>query len=151
MSLRRLVALKILPFTASHDAKQLGRFRNEAQAAAQVQHPNIVPVYAVGEENGVHYYAMQLIPGRCLAKALIELRSVAKVTAGTTVANLGSTENEGARKRSTIQATGDCGSSSIADERGRDRGTYPRYRAAWEGRPPKHFMPHTSMASCIAT
>src|SRR5207244_9087147 len=61
LSLKRRVALKILPFTAAHDAKQIGRFKNEAQAAAQVQHPNIVPVFAVGEENGVHYYVMQLI------------------------------------------------------------------------------------------
>ena len=51
----------------AHDAKQISRFKNEAQAAAQVQHPNIVPVYAVGEENGVHYYAMQLIEGQSLA------------------------------------------------------------------------------------
>ena len=54
LSLRRRVALKILPFTVANDAKQISRFKNEAQAAAQVQHPNIVPVYAVGEEKGVH-------------------------------------------------------------------------------------------------
>jgi serine/threonine protein kinase/tetratricopeptide (TPR) repeat protein len=67
LSLRRRVALKILPFSATHDPKQIGRFKNEAQAAAHVQHPNIVPVYAVGEENGVHYYAMQLIDGESLS------------------------------------------------------------------------------------
>ena len=45
-------------------------FKNEAQAAAQVQHPNIVPVFAVGEENGVHYYVMQLIEGQSLTSLL---------------------------------------------------------------------------------
>jgi tetratricopeptide (TPR) repeat protein len=50
-----------------------------------------VPVYAVGEEEGTPYYAMQLIPGRCLAKAINELRWGAKGGAGTTVANRGST------------------------------------------------------------
>ena len=39
------------------------RFKNEAQAAAQLHHTNIVPVYAVGCERGVHFYAMQLIEG----------------------------------------------------------------------------------------
>ncbi|HEX5472889.1 MAG TPA: serine/threonine-protein kinase, partial [Lacipirellulaceae bacterium] len=74
MSLRRRVALKILPFNAAHDAKQISRFKNEAQAAAQVQHPNIVPVYAVGEESGVHYYVMQLVEGQSLTSLLDGLR-----------------------------------------------------------------------------
>jgi len=69
-SLRRRVALKILPFTAGHDEKQISRFKNEAQAAAQIKHPHIVPVYAVGEEQGVHFYAMQLIEGHSLSATL---------------------------------------------------------------------------------
>jgi serine/threonine protein kinase/Tfp pilus assembly protein PilF len=75
ISLERRVALKILPFTAGHDDKQIRRFRNEALAAAHVEHANIVPVYAVGEDNGVHYYAMQLIEGQSLATMLAELRA----------------------------------------------------------------------------
>jgi len=75
LSLQRHVALKILPFTAGHDAKQIIRFKNEAQAAAQVQHPNIVPVYAIGEESGLHYYVMQLVEGQSLAGMLEVLRS----------------------------------------------------------------------------
>jgi serine/threonine protein kinase len=67
-SLRRRVALKVLPPSASRDGKQLARFKNEAQSAAQIHHPNIVPVYAVGEADGVHYFAMQLIEGRSLAE-----------------------------------------------------------------------------------
>jgi serine/threonine protein kinase len=74
MSLGRRVALKVLPFAAALDAKQLQRFRNEAQAAAQLHHTNIVPVYAVGVERGVHYYAMQLIDGQNLADLVAQLR-----------------------------------------------------------------------------
>lgn len=66
-SLRRRVALKVLPVTSSQDPRHIARFKNEAQAAAQAQHPNIVPVFGVGEADGVHYYAMQLIEGESLA------------------------------------------------------------------------------------
>jgi serine/threonine protein kinase len=74
ISLGRRVALKVLPFAAALDAKQLQRFKNEAQAAAQLHHTNIVPVYAVGCERCVHYYAMQFIAGRTLAALIAELR-----------------------------------------------------------------------------
>jgi serine/threonine protein kinase/Flp pilus assembly protein TadD len=77
ISLGRRVALKVLPFAAALDARQLQRFRNEAQAAAQLQHPHIVPVYAVGCERGVHYYAMQLIDGRTLAEMIAAWRAEA--------------------------------------------------------------------------
>src|SRR5258707_10052290 len=73
-SLNRRVALKVLPFAAAFDPKQLQRFQNEAQAAAQLHHANIVPVYGVGHERGVHYYAMQLIDGQSLAALIEELR-----------------------------------------------------------------------------
>ena len=73
LSLGRPVALKVLPFAAALDAKQLRRFQNEAQAAAQLHHTNIVPVYAVGCERGVHYYAMQLIEGQNLADLILNL------------------------------------------------------------------------------
>jgi serine/threonine protein kinase/WD40 repeat protein len=74
VSLGRRVALKVLPFTATLDPKQQQRFRNEAQAAAHLHHPHIVPVYAVGCERGVHYYAMQLIDGRTVAAVIRERR-----------------------------------------------------------------------------
>lgn len=76
LSLGRKVAVKVLPFAAALDAKHLQRFRNEAQAAAHLHHSNIVPVYAVGCERGVHFYAMQLIDGRTLASVIRELRSL---------------------------------------------------------------------------
>ena len=75
LSLGRRVALKVLPFAAALDAKHLQRFKNEAHAAAQLHHTHIVPVYAVGCERGVHFYAMQLIEGRSLASLILEMRA----------------------------------------------------------------------------
>jgi serine/threonine protein kinase len=77
LSLGRRVALKVLPFAAALDAKQLQRFKNEAQAAAHLHHTNIVPVISVGCERGVHYYAMQYIEGQTLAAVIAELRQQA--------------------------------------------------------------------------
>jgi serine/threonine protein kinase/Flp pilus assembly protein TadD len=74
VSLSRRVALKVLPFAAPLDSKQLQRFKNEAQAAAHLHHANIVPVFGVGCERGVHYYAMQFIEGLTLAAVIRELR-----------------------------------------------------------------------------
>jgi serine/threonine protein kinase/Flp pilus assembly protein TadD len=74
LSLDRRVALKVLPLAAALDPRRLRRFKNEAQAAAQLHHTNIVPVFGVGCERGVHYYAMQFVEGRTLAEVIIELR-----------------------------------------------------------------------------
>lgn len=81
ISLGRRVALKVLPFAAVLDSKQLRRFRREAQAAAQLHHSNIVPVFSVGCERGVHYYAMQYIDGQPLSAVIRELRQLSGVTA----------------------------------------------------------------------
>jgi eukaryotic-like serine/threonine-protein kinase len=74
VSLRRRVALKVLPFAAALDPHQLRRFQIEAQAAAQLHHTNIVPIFSVGCERGVHYYAMQFIEGQTLADLIRDLR-----------------------------------------------------------------------------
>lgn len=74
ISLRRMVALKVLPFVAVLDSKQLQRFKNEAQAAAALKHRHIVSVYAVGCERGIHYYAMELIDGPSLAEVVEQLK-----------------------------------------------------------------------------
>jgi serine/threonine protein kinase/Tfp pilus assembly protein PilF len=79
ISLGRRVALKVLPFAAVLDARQIARFKNEAQAAAQIHHPNIVPVFAIGAERGVHYYAMQFIDGLPLDRAIRDLRRQARL------------------------------------------------------------------------
>jgi serine/threonine protein kinase/Flp pilus assembly protein TadD len=74
ISLGRRVALKVLPFAATMDPRHLQRFHNEARAAASLHHEHIVPVYAVGEERAVHFYAMQFIPGQTLAAFIAGLR-----------------------------------------------------------------------------
>jgi WD40 repeat protein/serine/threonine protein kinase len=70
----RRVALKILPAVAALDPQQLRRFEVEVRAAGTLHHEHIVPVYSVGCDAGVHYYAMQLIEGRSLAQLITELR-----------------------------------------------------------------------------
>lgn len=74
LSLGRKVALKVLPFASALDEVRLQRFRNEAHAAAALHHTNIVPVYAVGSDRGVHYYAMQLVEGQTLVEVIDHLR-----------------------------------------------------------------------------
>jgi serine/threonine protein kinase/Flp pilus assembly protein TadD len=70
LSLGRRVALKVLPLAATMDPRHLQRFQNEARAAASLHHEHIVPVYAVGCERAVHFYAMQFIEGRSLAAVI---------------------------------------------------------------------------------
>ena len=72
ISLNRRVALKVLPFAAVLNPTQLQRFKNEAHIAAHLTHQHIVPVYAVGCERSVHFYAMQYIEGRTLADVIME-------------------------------------------------------------------------------
>ena len=52
------------------DKTQLERFKNEARAAASLDHPNVVHVHAVGSQRGVHYYAMQFIEGQTVADVM---------------------------------------------------------------------------------
>jgi WD40 repeat protein/serine/threonine protein kinase len=82
ISLGRRVALKVLPFAATLDPKHLQRFKNEAQAAAHLQHQHIVPVHFVGCERGVHFYAMQFVEGQTLAALIGELRRQSKTEVG---------------------------------------------------------------------
>src|SRR5580658_9749487 len=66
ISLNRKVALKVLSAGLGLTDKAVQRFRPEAEAAARLHHTNIVPVYATGEDKGIHYYAMKLIDGPSL-------------------------------------------------------------------------------------
>jgi WD40 repeat protein/serine/threonine protein kinase len=81
-SLGRHVALKVLPRQALLDPKQVQRFQREAKAAARLHHTNIVPVFGVGEENGLHYYVMQFIPGLGLDAVLEELKRLRQLRNG---------------------------------------------------------------------
>ncbi len=66
--LNRHVALKMILHGAHAGAEGLARFRAEAQAIARLQHPNIVQVYAVGEQDGLPFFALELCPGGSLAQ-----------------------------------------------------------------------------------
>lgn len=68
MSLRRRVALKVLRFGAVADEVAMQRFQREAETVARLHHTNIVPIFAVGCEQGTRYYAMQFIDGCNLAE-----------------------------------------------------------------------------------
>jgi serine/threonine protein kinase len=75
VSLGRHVALKVLPHQALTGSSNLQRFRLEARVAARLHHTNIVPVFGVGEQNGLHYFAMQFIPGQGLDVIFAKLRA----------------------------------------------------------------------------
>src|SRR5262249_23649906 len=73
-SLGRHVALKVLPLHGLLNPTHRERFKREAKAAARLHHTNIVPVFGVGEDGGLHYYAMQFIQGQSLDAVLQELK-----------------------------------------------------------------------------
>ena len=66
--LNRYVAVKVLKQEFSENSNFVSKFRVEAQAAASLMHPNIVNVYDVGEDNGIHYIVMELVEGITLKK-----------------------------------------------------------------------------------
>lgn len=68
LSLKRRVALKVLSAGAALDEVAMQRFQREAETVATLHHTNIVPIFAVGCEGGVRYYAMQFVEGRNLAE-----------------------------------------------------------------------------------
>ena len=80
VSLGRRVALKVLSGTAALDPVKLQRFRVETQAVAQLNHPHIVPIFAVGSESGHHFYAMQFIEGPTLATLIRQQREAGSST-----------------------------------------------------------------------
>ncbi len=71
-SLQRIVALKVLSPALAEDPVFVKRFMREARAAARLDHPNIVTVYAVGEHNGAYYIAMQYVKGQSVAERIRE-------------------------------------------------------------------------------
>jgi len=93
-SLRRHVALKVLAGSAVLDAGRLERFKREARSAARLHHTNIVPVYGVGEQDGLHYYVMQYIQGQGLDQVLaeVERRRLQPVGAASRVDGIDPTE-----------------------------------------------------------
>src|SRR5215831_15962648 len=74
VSLNRRVALKVLSGGLGLTPKAVQRFHREAEAAAKLHHTNIVPVYATGEQDGTHFYAMELIDGPSLDQVIRQAR-----------------------------------------------------------------------------
>ena len=69
-ALDRFVAIKVLPAELARHDDFVARFRSEAAAVARVEHPNIVPIYTIGEEDGHQFFAMLLVQGPSLADLL---------------------------------------------------------------------------------
>lgn len=69
-TLRRQVALKVLKRELANDATYVQRFHNEAMAAAALTHANIVQIYEVGQDDGIHFIAQEYIPGRNLGELI---------------------------------------------------------------------------------
>ena len=75
-SLNRIVALKMLSKEFGKDTELVRRFVNEAQAAAKVNHPNIVQIYSIGQEQGIYYFAMELVRGKSVERLLEEEKRI---------------------------------------------------------------------------
>jgi serine/threonine protein kinase len=75
--LEREVAVKVLPFTLAFDAEFVERFQREARTAAQLEHPNIIPIYRVGRSGRVIYFVMKFLRGGSLSTVLAERRKLA--------------------------------------------------------------------------
>ena len=73
VSLKREVALKMILSGQFASEVEVQRFRIEAQAAAELDHPNIVPIYEVGEFKGQHYFSMKLVDGGSLSGQVARL------------------------------------------------------------------------------
>jgi tetratricopeptide (TPR) repeat protein len=77
-TLDRRVALKVLPGHATLDEREVARFQREAHAAGRLRHPHIVPIFGVGEDDGSHWIAMQLVDGESVAQLLARTRSASE-------------------------------------------------------------------------
>src|SRR5512140_1707955 len=73
IKLDRIVALKLLPFGQFSREEAVQRFRAEATAAAALQHPNIVAIHDIGEQDGQHFFSMDFIEGQTLADPVREI------------------------------------------------------------------------------
>ncbi len=103
-SLGRRVALKVLAAHAISDPAQVKRFEREARAAAQLHHTNIVPVFGVGEQDGLHYYAMQFIAGLGLDAVIEEVKRLRNV----------STESDAVTRGAFLEGTDGGGPTAAA-------------------------------------
>ncbi len=108
VSLGRHVALKVLPTSTLFDVRAKRRFEREAKSAAKLHHTNIVPVFGVGEQDGLPYYVMQFIQGLGLDAVLEELKKMGQDNAK------GGTNFAGELR---VSRTGGQASNLLAEER----------------------------------
>lgn len=69
-SLNRMVAIKVLGQHLAQDREYITRFQREAQAAAALNHPNIIQIYTIGEDSGRHYFAMEYVDGQSVQEMI---------------------------------------------------------------------------------
>jgi serine/threonine protein kinase/WD40 repeat protein len=74
IKLDRRVAIKVLPRLVSENAEYVARFKREAHAAARLEHPNVIPIFGVGEADGQAYIAMKLVDGHGLDTIVSEIK-----------------------------------------------------------------------------
>src|SRR5438132_888740 len=114
--LEKRVALKVLPRELAAD--RLDRFLREAQTAAALHHTNIVPVFDVGQVNGIPYYAMQFIDGRGLDRVLKDEGVKGGDSEGVNAAAV--TLAEASAPRLPVSAPGDPTGAASAKPQARD-------------------------------
>src|ERR687888_893654 len=69
-SLNRKVALKVLPAEVASNQDRMRRFKQEATAAAALNHPNIAHIYEIGESGGTHFIALEFVDGLTLRELI---------------------------------------------------------------------------------
>jgi hypothetical protein len=87
--LERRVALKLIAPEAAADEVFRRRFAEESKIAAAIEHPNVVPIYAAGEEDGVSYIAMRYVSGSDLAKRIAHEGRLGPAAATALIAQIG--------------------------------------------------------------
>ena len=88
VTLDREVALKVIAGELSDDAEFRRRFRREFRATASIQHPNVIPIFHAGEEDGLLYVTMRYIDGTDLARLLATRKRLAPEQAAAVVAQV---------------------------------------------------------------
>lgn len=101
--LARDVALKVIRPESLHFEEARERFRREVEAAAKLRHPGIVPIYSVGEDAGLPFFAMELVDGRSLADVIETLkgRDPATLSGADLLAAIDTRPGDGAPQRAT--------------------------------------------------